>query len=371
MSETSKKVGRPPKKQETQVERFNIAKAEIKKVLDKTAKMVIVDTKTAFGVKVARQSVQQHITAIEKKRKELKAPYLKSAEQIDSIAKELSTPLIERKEELISTIKDWEKKEEERREMKRKAEEARKDSIKAKIEEWRLSYKYEPQFTIEEVEARMEEIKTKVFLKKEYMELLPEAEQQRGWLLGQLEIQLDSLKKAKAEKEAREAEELRLAEEAKANAMAQARDIYTDLFGFVPADDFSFEDLIRFNKEEINRLQTEIARDIKTVVKEELAPKHPDPIPAEEPEKELAPSKKPVESFVKTPEQIKEEEDQENDKQEISALLTRCSDELDSPEFLHNRISLQTEYWNTFYAGFIKSLNEMIQERYREMLDQL
>jgi len=357
---TLKQPGKPT----DQLAKFNVPKAEIEKLLKDSENMVIVDSNSHVAVKKTRANIQKVITAIEVKRKEIKAPFLDKAKQIDEIAKELSGPLEERKSELYSTIKVYETKKADEKAEKERIKQEKLQKIRDKIQVWRDLYEYNPEESIERLRQNVEDIKAKEFPKKEYGDLVLDAERERGILLGQLGNILTLKKEAEARRIEQEEQIMREKEALLAKELADAREQFKDVFGADAPGDLDIEALKAAISKKIQELKAELA----------ATPQVPDergdskikkmpPLP----HKPIVVKKDTEKTSVELGKELIEDADKAQIKEEV---------EIQKEKLLNNNgllpdLPFKSEYWKKFYGDFCISLQEVIVLRLDEMLDQV
>lgn len=204
----------------------------------------VATTKGMAEAKEARAEIRSYRVAIEKLRAELKAPVLERSRLIDSEAKRITTELLAIEDPIDAAIKAEERRKEEEKAAKARAEAERVNLIKKKVDGirkgvtqfiggtssfirvgllWTSTYEPDPkeflEFLPDAIAARDEAHKTLETMLAERLKI--EEEQDR---LAELQRQLEAEQQRQAEERRRQAEENRKIEEQRALLERQQRE---------------------------------------------------------------------------------------------------------------------------------------------------
>lgn len=199
-----------------QVVKFDITRAAIKKMADQYKDLEITDTASYKVVTAAIADVRSKRTAVEKRRKELKADALEFGRKVDAEAKDIMALLLEIEEPLKATKQAEDDRKAAIKAEKERKEQERIDGIRAKINELRAwcfdgiaHNKSSRAITL--VLSKLQETFGKL-TKDDYMEFLGEAQDLLWDAIMKTQEALKSRQVWEAEEEQRKAEEIRLAE---------------------------------------------------------------------------------------------------------------------------------------------------------------
>lgn len=240
----------PEESAETALAKFDVTEASIAKLRERMAMEPVKDKNEFTVLKANLAEVRGKRTDVEKRRKELKAPLLAEGKRIDDAAKQLTDKLRAIEDPLEAHKKDWEK-----REKKRKADEEERKRLR-RIEIQNLLQKIrdqvnDPYAEIPELERRLQVLEdtnepTKTLFDEHVTEakaLLAECRAKAKKLLDDARAraeedarreeerkQLEEQRKALAEKEAKiEAEKAKIEQEQEPHANVPAEAVHAPM----------------------------------------------------------------------------------------------------------------------------------------------
>ena len=195
------KKSKMQEKTETTVQKFSSFEAEIQTALDESNQLTIVDPKTYIGCRKARTTIQEIISSIETRRKELKTPLIQMGKDIDSTAKDLSLRLVERKSELIGKIKVWDDIKENERKAKEEVERQIKEEIQNKILDFKrvAEAKLNETNDISDLKIMLEIYQSMEITEEIYQDFRTFAQQSLILIIQSIKLKLDGLEKKYAE----------------------------------------------------------------------------------------------------------------------------------------------------------------------------
>lgn len=206
---------------QSQLTQFNLVEAGIAELQSKYAGAVF-DVKTTKGMdeaKSARAAIREPRYRVEEIRKAAKAPVLKIGKEIDAAAKAVTKKLVALEDPIDAQIKVEEKRKEDEKQARIKAEEMRVAAINAKLDEIRNLPAKLITASSEDMKAAHKALTTRHLTMEEFAEMVERAEAVRAESAQILATMYDTkvaAERAAAEAKAREDE--RKAEQARAAA---------------------------------------------------------------------------------------------------------------------------------------------------------
>lgn len=202
---------------------YDITTAAIEEMKKKYGGMKITDAKSDKAVRTARTLVVSKRTAVEKKRKELKASAIEWGHKVDNEAKRICTLLLPLEEELKAEVKRVDDEIEAKREEKRAKERERIEAIQDKINAIIRTQGIVHNVASSHIEERLIIIKGMKISEDLYQEFTNEAIQAQKEAITALEEALKERLQFEKEEVERKAEAERLEAQRKEQAEAQAK----------------------------------------------------------------------------------------------------------------------------------------------------
>lgn len=199
-----------------EITEYNETRASLKKLLEEYAEVPSLEDEGGYEKIVSiHQEFKSLRLDVEKRREEIKRPYLEAGRMVDKVAKEIQAEIAPMEAKYKAARKVEEDRREEEKRIKREAKQKRIDEINRLIDRVKSAPDFVRGKSSAEISEAIKTLEEEVFIEEDYEEFLRDAELARKISLNHLEDMLKERKAEEVRKKQIEEEEARLAAERK------------------------------------------------------------------------------------------------------------------------------------------------------------